>query len=331
MNQISFGTLLQWISRPFNTTVNADRLFLVDQANRVREKLYNAYREFELEVDVEECFELQSFCKCGLCEDSYQGITLPSYMETIEAAWFSREPITLYSKWRESKVGIKFSQDCQLASYDMPGFYSTERDLCPCDCPDFVQFLAKSRLDNGKIVRIRYESDSGEDIADDVPLVQGQWVGSSGKVKHIKSILLPSGLYDGVSVRQTNGDRMLSEYAPNESVPAYRRVKFTGLCGKSVVIVRASRKFTPLFNDHDIVEFANRDVIEDVARHIFYSNSGSDTGMIQKAEYHRSLYRESLKGAQSRQIGINRENSSSAMGAPVRRSRLVSGRNHFIR
>lgn len=331
MNQISFGTLLQWISRPFNTTVNADRPFLVDQANRIREKLYNAYREFELEVDVEECFELQRFCKCGTCEASYQGITLPSYMETIEAAWHSREPITLYSKWRESKVGIKLAQDCQLASYDQPGFYPTERDLCPCDCADYIQFLAKSRLDDGKSVRIRYESDSGEDISEEVALRQGQWIGTSNRARFIKSIILPSNLYEGVNVRQPTGDRLLSEYAPGEAVPAYRRVKFTGLCGKAVVIVRASRKFTPLYNDHDIVEFANRDVIEDVARHIFYVNSGSDSGLIQKAEYHRTLYREALKGHQSRQIGVNRENSSSAMGAPVRRSRLASGRNHFIR
>lgn len=331
MNQISFSTLLQWIERPFNTTISADRSFLVDQANRIREKLYNAYREFELAVDVEECFELQQFCQCGQCDVSYTGVTLPSYMQTVEAAWHSREPITLYSKWRESKVGIKRAADCQLASYDVPGFFPTERDFCPCGIPDKVQFLAKNRLDDGKLVRFTYDDAAGEEKSVDIPLKQGAWMGPDEDVKSIKSVILPSNLREGVSIRQEANGRILSEYSPHETVPSYKRIKITGLCSKSVIIILASRKFTPLYFDHDIVEFASRDAVEDCARHIFYANSGSDSGMMQKAEYHRKLFMDTLKGIQSRELGINRENSSSASGPPVRRSRLVSGRNHFIR
>lgn len=331
MNQISFSTMLQWIERPFNTTVSADRSFLVDQANRIREKLYNAYRDFELAVDVEECFELQQFCQCGQCDESYMGITLPPYMQTVEAAWHSREPITLYTKWRESKVGIKRSADCQLASYDVPGFFPTERDLYPCGVPDRVQLLAKNRLDDGKLVRLTYEDVSGEERSVEIPLRQGAWMGPDEDVRAIKSVILPSNLREGVSIRQESGSRVLSEYAPNETVPAYKRVKITGLCANSVIIVLASRKYTPLYFDHDIVEFASRDAIEDCARHIFYANSGSDGNLMQKAEYHRNLFMETLRGIQSRELGINRENSSSSFGPPVRRSRLISGRNHFIR
>jgi len=329
MAQISFGTMLKWIERPFNTTIERDRGFLVDMANRIREKMYLAYRQYEIAVDVEECFELQRFCQCGQCSETYRGITLPSYMNTVEAAWFSREPITLYSKWRESKVGIRTDNDCMLASYDQPGFYPTERDLSPCGCADSIQFLSKNIADNGKLVRITYEDSSGDEQSEEVSLAAGAWMPISGMARYIKSVLLPTQLKGGVDIRQQQGNRLLSEYSPHESVPSYRRLKLTGMCDNSVVVIRASRKFTPLFWDHDIVETSNRDAIEECARHLFYANSGAEGGMIQKSEYHRSLFMESLKGEQSRDIGINRENSSSAMGPPIRRSRLRSSRRTF--
>lgn len=331
MSQTSFGTLLKWIERPFNTTVERDREFLVDQANRLREKMYNLYMQYEVAVDVEECFEVQDFCRCGQCEESYNGITLPSYMNTVEAAWFSKEPISLYSKWREAKVGIKPSADCRLAIYDMPGFYPTERDMSPCGCLDTIQFLCKSPQDNGKKIIFTYNDEAGEQHTEEVVLRSSGWIPAEFPVKSIKSIILPTQLRGGVSVRQANGGRILSEYAPHESVPSYRRIKVTGVPKGCVVVIRASRKFTPLYEDHDIVETANRDAIEDGARHLFYANSGSEGGMIQKSEYHRSMFISALKGEQSRDIGTNRENTTSSLGPPVKRSRLFSGRRNRIR
>lgn len=326
MSQTSFGTMLQWIERPFNTTVERDRPLLVDMANRIREKMYNLYLQYELEVDVEECFEIQDFCRCGQCEEYYKGVTLPSYMQTVEAAWASKQPINLYSKWRESKVGIAPSEDCKLAIYDMPGFYPTERDLFPCGCLDKIQFFPKSPLDAGKVVTISYVNEQNDTITEQVPLLRGSWSSIEGHASSIKSIILPTQLRGGVSVRQQTGARLLSEYAPHESVPSYRRIKVTGIKCGCVVVIRASRQFTPLYEDHDIVETANRDAIEDAARHLFYANSGSEGGMIQKAEYHRQMFEASLRGEQSRKIGINRENSTSSLGPPVRRSRLIQSR-----
>lgn len=326
MNQTSFGTMLKWIERPFNTTVERDRALLVDTANRIREKMYNLYTQYEIEVDVEECFELQEFCRCGQCDETYRGIALPSYMQTVEAAWASSQPISLYSKWRESKVGITPKEDCRLAMYDMPGLYPTERDLSPCGCIDGLEFLAKSPLDTGKEVVVTYVNEQGDSITERVSLLRSAWASLEYKVKSLRAVILPTHLRGGISIRQQSNERILSEYGPHESVPSYRRVKFTGVPCGCVVVVRASRKYTPLWEDYDIVETANRDAIEDAARHLFYATSGSEGGMIEKSEYHRRMFESSLRGEQSRNIGINRENSTGALGAPVKRSRLISGR-----
>jgi len=329
MNQTTLATFLKWIERPFQTTVEKDRPYLIDMANLIREKMYNAYQEYEIEVDVEECFQVQRFCQCGQCESEYMGITLPSYMNTVEAAWFLNTPITLYSKWRESKVGLKTSANCLIASYDRPGFYPTERDLSPCGAADVIQFLARSPLDSNKKVRIVYESDRGEETTEEISLQSGAWMGTNGLVRYIKSVILPPSLKSGVDIRQATGGRVLSNYSPFETVPSYKRIKLTGVCDKAVVVIRASRNFTPLWDDYDIVETGNREAVDNAARHLFYSNSGAEGGMIQKSEYHRGLFMNAIKGEQSRDIGLNRENTHS--GPPIRASRLRGNRTHAIR
>jgi hypothetical protein len=96
----TFLNILKWLERPFQTKVSRERDFLVDQANKVRQMLYDMYSDYEMAVDVTECFELQDFTSCDTCIE-VRGFTLPPYMETVEGAYLQATPMKLYTKWRE--------------------------------------------------------------------------------------------------------------------------------------------------------------------------------------------------------------------------------------
>ena len=123
----TFGNILRWLERPFQTTVGREREFLVDQANKVRQMLYDLYAKYEMAVDVTECFAVQSFKTCDTCI-GITGFTLPPYVEAVEGAYLQTAPINLYSKWREFKTGLKTDRECAVSIYDIPGNYCTERD-----------------------------------------------------------------------------------------------------------------------------------------------------------------------------------------------------------
>jgi hypothetical protein len=72
-----------------------------------------------------------------------------------------------------------------------------------------------------------------------------------------------------VVVMQKDGRTIYGRYEPDETVPAYRRQKITGL-GHDIthVNVRCARRFYPLSGDMDVVETDNRMAFDAMARYL---------------------------------------------------------------
>ena len=325
-NKTTLGTWLKWLETPLQTNLSREKTHMIDQANKIRRMFYDLYNEYEVEVDVEECFQVQNFGHCGeTCDKDTAGITLPSYMNNVEAAWVQGQPLSLYSKWREYKVGVKTSPDCRRAVYDMPGRYATERDLLPAGALACVQLLAKDQADAGKKVKVIYKSSEGTK-AEYVELPRTGYRKLSFMASRILEVVLPTDLKGTVVIAQAGEElRILSEYSPYEHVPSYRRIKITGLCGDEVVVVRASRQYTDVFSDDDIVETDNRMAVEHAARYLFYSESGTGTDLLTKAAFHLEMMKDALRGMSSRDSGVNKEGAFLS-GPPARRAMLWSQR-----
>lgn len=323
--QTTLAHMIGLLEHPLQETVARNRDYLVDSANRVRQLFYNLYKEFELEVDVTDCFEVQEFTDnaCVTCDGSYLGVTLPAHMQTVEAVWSHRgTPFDLYSKWRETKTGIKPKMDCALATYDRPGTFPTERDL---NKQSALSVQAVNPADAGKQVEIVYRDIGGETKREALVLQQVGGTATTNIAVGIMSVVLPQ-LLGPVRLTQACDGRLLSEYLPGELVPSYKRIKVTGVSACDQILVRASRQFTPVYWDTDIVETDNQEAIINAGLYIFYSGSGPEGQMLQKAEYHYSKMRDALHGEAARQLGLNRENTTGRFGPPIRRSRLSRGR-----
>lgn len=318
----TLSNMLSMIEGPFQEKVSRDRPALVNYANRIRQMFYDLYQQYEMEVDATECFKVQKFggCHCSYCPEPYWGITLPAHMNAVEAVWFNSEPLPLYSKWREAKVGIKPANDCLRASYDKPGTYPTERDINKEGGTRLMVFGSEVS-DGGKQVEIIYKNPGNEEKRESLVLPRSGGVATTDLAVSIQSVVLPA--LDGtVTLKQECDGRVLSEYLPYERVPSYRRIKITGVCGNDQVLVRANRQYQPVFWDTDIVETDNQRAIINAAYHIFYAESGADAANLQKAEYHKAQMMEALRGEASRATAINRENDTGRFGPPVRKSRL---------
>lgn len=323
--QTTLAQMIALLEQPLQERAGRNRQLLVDAANRIRQMFYNLYREFEMEVDVTECFEVQCFSDnaCVNCNSTYYGVTLPAHMQTVESAWDnSGTPFDLYSKWRETKTGIKPRLDCQLASYDRPGTFPTERDLTQATA---VAVQPVKPEDAGKTVEVTYIDIAGEMQREALTLQMNGGTATTKLAVGIKSVVLPT-LYGPVRLFQTCDNRLLSEYIPGELVPSYKRVKITGVEKGGQVLIRASRQFVPVYWDTDIVETDNQEAIINAGYYVFYSGSGPETAMMNKAEFHRGRMRDALQGEAARNIGLNRENTTGRFGPPVRRSRLSRGR-----
>ncbi len=228
-----------------------------------------------------------------------------SNYETVEAIWVNDIPIKMYDKWREYRDGIKAGCGCEVGMYDVESFFPTERDLHPCGTCSSVKMMVEDPADVGKVATIRYKDGNKQDMQDEIVLDQS-YVCTERPVLFIEprgGIVLPPDLNGAVIIADGNG-RVLSRYAPWESVPSYRRVKLEGVCRGEQVYVKASRRFHELWFDDDVIETDNRLAIEATARYFRYNDSPSgDIVYQQKAAMHAADAKYYLLGEKSRHRG----------------------------
>lgn len=325
----SYTTLsqaLRWVESGAGISATNERDRAVEMANRVRRYFYNLYEEARQNFAVEGCFAVQEFCQnCNDCGETYRGITLPKEFAGPEAAWRNDQPIRMFGRWREYRWGIQGDPNCRLQFFDQGDDFPTERDIDPCGGAVRVTLRAMRREDCGKEVKLDYYDVDGQRFQERVTL-HPDGVLTEREVRGFVrpgGVVLPSGRKGMVVLAQEDG-RILSQYAPDESVPAYRRLKFTSGCDCDQVLVRATRQYGEVFEDDDIVENNNILAWEAAARYLTFIKSTDPSGAYeQKAMAHAAICRRELIGAEDQKEGRGFLKKFQMTRGPRRSHRLI--------
>lgn len=321
---------LVWLGDETGQKPRQEQLVNLNDARRL---LYTVYQRLRLDFHIEACFCVKTFCQsCFTCGDdgivTYDGISLPNEMEQIEAAWANSRPIPMYDKWFEYKNGLKLSEGSQLRFIDMGGDYPLEDDWACGTCVK-LKFMALDGKDCGKLVTVKYINPDGEDRMEQIPLTtEGNCIeGSVSKMHRPGGIVLPVGLSGGVLVQDSITGKLLARLHPRITVPSFRRLKLTGTCCGSQVYVRATRKYTELYFDWEVIETDNKLALLDAYRYLkTIGLNSSDPTWLQKAAAYMSNVEAYLSGGNLRSDGASTIRNIQLLTQEGRRSGLRSRR-----
>lgn len=243
-----------------------NRRRIVRYINDIRKTLYSLHPL--MFGDVFHCFTPSLFRESCLneCRNRYLGITLPPDMEGVVEAWECGIPLKIRSRWRESFTG-KVVCGGKMNLILMPQRFPTERDL---HHTGQVSFYAESVEDEGKTVYVEVRDNRSPRVVKKGVTLKGDDVTVLNDVYEIVSVALPTGLCGRVKIFQD--DYVLSEYAPWEEVPSYARVKVGSRCSANV-FVQGTRKFVPVWFDHDIVECGDQMILQFMSTYVQYVHS----------------------------------------------------------
>lgn len=264
--------------------------------NQIRQHFFSWYQKLALFLDVSECFRVQQF-------EGYRGVTLPRDYQNVEAMWHNDCPVELNSSWREFQIGMAPECSSRLAKYDLATLVPTFADVTPSH-PAKLILSGTNPADIGKRVVIRGRASTGQ------PISWEARIGSDSQMSGWEfSAINAAG---GVVKERTTGrvilsdehGRMLGIYDPDETVPAYKRIKITGLqAGCDVVNIRGARRYFPLFGDDDTVETDHEVAWDAMARflQLFRKTSKDNSETRSQKEYYDTAFN-LLMGDKSREV-----------------------------
>lgn len=273
-----------------------DRLRVVNLVNKYRNLIYTEYDKHKLFDNVFHHICVSDFAQGGV---PYKGFTLPSDVLGVESIYACGFPLTLHSRWRESHTGLGVNTSVIVEAVEMAETFATERDLQLCTR---IKVYAESELDTGKKVYVEAINSANKLVKICFTLVGEGFAVSSIKVKKIVSVSLPP--QRGGSVRLSQSDNYdLSIYAPWETVPVYRRYKVSDSSSTKTVLVQGTKRYVPIYFDHDIVEVGNQLTIEEGVQFFKYSKGSKDQAELKTAEYHYAKFNDYIKGDIARNRG----------------------------
>lgn len=289
-----------------------DRREVVDYINRGREDLYLMYPEFKLFTNKFYCLELSCFPNECLsvcsCSSHYMGVTIPDDIDGILAVWEDHEPLRMYSKWWEARVG-RVSEgypQTYMSTTLVHEEFPTQRAL---QKPSELKFYANHRDDDEKELIIVVDTVFEKRKEFHVKLAGDGVTTIPELVNHIHSIVLPCDLKGEVTLSQDDG-YILSEYCGYETIPSYRRLKVNVPCNSGKILLHGNQKFKPIYFDSDIVEIGSRRIWETIARFYRYGENSTDTEQLRKADMEEQRLRKLLRGALDRKRGNSDQDPS---------------------
>lgn len=299
-----------------------DRPEVLKYVNKYRQLLYTMYDKFKLFDNVFHCICVSEFPElCTGCgESSYQGVTLPNDVLSVEGVWSYGQPLVIHSRWRETHTGMS-NTGPRVNATEMAEKFCTERDLKKV-CK--IRMFTEREEDAGKLVHIDVISKSNRPQRIVMTLVGDGWAISPVPVRKIISVSLPAGRVGWVRLAQNDGYD-LSIYAPWESVPSYRRLKLPATCCKGTVIVQGVKKFQKICFDHEVVEVGNDLIIEAAARYFKYGETTTETAEINRAMFDKSQLAELLNGLIARHRGNAIQDASPFRPSIRRRNKPLPG------
>lgn len=240
-----------------------NRQEVVNGINNGRNHVYNKYSTKKLFDSSFHCFVPQPFPEeCvsrTLVKNCYWGATLPPDMSGVVKAFHCGHPLKIRSRWRESFTG-KIQCGRELSVISLGRNFPTERELRQ---PSRIRFYAESVCDSGKVVYVEARMFGDTIRTLKFPLEGDGWVASHDAVCEILSVALPAGRSGYVTLATEDGTE-LSVYSPWEIVPSYPRIKFLTGC-EGNVFVQGTKRFVPVYFDHDVVEVGDPVFLEFLA------------------------------------------------------------------
>lgn len=303
-----------------------DRPEVVSYLNKYRNLLFNSYEDFKLFDNAFHCICISEFrerCATGSCTDpaTYQGFTLPADVAAVEAVWASGESMKIRSRWREAMMGVGLVGP-RVDVLEMAEQFPIERDpnsICA------LKVWAERDEDAGKHVVLEVIDGDWKVKKLDFELVAGGWATVEERVREVRSVSLPLGRVGSVTLAQQDGYE-LSIYAPDETVPSYRRFKIASVCPAGAVKIQGTRRFRPVYFDSDIVEVGDQLVIESAARFFKYGENTTEAAELKTANYHKGEMTGYLSGLIARHRGHAVQDGTPFRGRPLpRRTKHLPG------
>lgn len=268
-----------------------DRLEVVKYINKYRNLLFTEYNKFKLFDNVFHCICINNF-------EGYQGFTLPNDVLGVEAVFSYGVPLKIRSRWREAHNGIGVSGLPRVEAVTMAETFATERDLKKVSK---LKIFCEHEEDNDKKVYLEVVDASNKVKRIAFTLIYDGFAVSPVKIRKILSVSLPN-LRGSLKLMQEDGYE-LSDYAPWETVPDYRRMKVATSCSASSVLVQGTQKFQKIYFDHEIVEVGNELIIESAGRYFKLGETTTESKEIQTAELHLAKMSNYLLGEIARHRG----------------------------
>lgn len=307
----NFSTLeesIRWIAAESGRNPERDRADIIDSINDARRLFYTVYQRVHLDFYIEGCVAVQKFCEqCNNCPDTYLGITLPAEVEQVEALWTGCAPVPLYDKWVEYRTFVRGKDSCLTKGIDKGGDHPTQADI-PCGKCAKLKFTATDKADCGKIITVRYFDASKEERIEHIALsLDGLCIeGVASSIAKPGGIVLPVGVVGGVIIQDSNSGLRLGSLNPKITVPSFRRLKLTGVCEGELVAFRATRKFTELYWNWDVVEVGGEQklaLIEAYRYNKLIGTGSGDPAWTAKAKLHLDNLTQYIAGSNMRSDG----------------------------
>lgn len=299
---------VSWLASEMGSHPVRNRASIIEALNDARRVFYTLYQRVHLDFYIEGCVAVQEFCQpCAGCADTYLGISLPPEIEQVEALWIGCQPIPLYDKWVEYRTFVRSSNSCLTKGIDKGGDFPLQADI-PCGRCALLKFIATDPSDCGKIVTVRFRDASNEERLERATLaMDGSAIETpASSVCRPGGIVLPVGLNGGVIVQDGITGMALGRLHPKITVPSMRRLKLTSGCKGDHVAFRATRKFTEVYWDYDVIEVGGEQKLALLEAHRYnkmVSTGSGDPAWQAKAKMHLENLTQYIAGSNMRSDG----------------------------
>ena len=336
MPHASTREALSWLASESGRSVESHRKELVEQLNDARRLFYSLNNRIRLDFHIDACFSVKEFYEpcltCGCEPEVYYGITLPQEMEQVESVWIGTTPVTIYNRWLQYRDGIQ-GKGSSVKAIDVGNDFPIQSEWHPNKCIKPV-FMASNQADCGKVITVTFTNANNEERRETLKLAT-TGVSTTSEVRSLKrpgGIVLPADLAGGIEVYDCMGGQHLGFFHPKVDVPAFRRLKLTGVCCGSIVHVHATRRFTNVEFDWEVIETDNKLAIMEAMRYLkIMAVNSSDAQWIAKARMHMDNMITYLGGDNLRDEGPATVRQLDFIRMPVKRSGLRSRKKYHIR
>lgn len=309
-NYATIEEAIHWMAEETGKNPIRDRAVLLRDINDARRVFYTLYQKVRLDFYIEGCVAVQEFCEpCINCDvpKTYLGIALPADVEQVEALWTGCQAIPLYDRWVEYRTFRRSSDSCLTKGIDMGGDHPIQADISCGQCAK-LKFSAVDEADCGKLITVSFRDAGYEARTERIKLaMDGTCIETPAySLDRPGGIVLPVGLTGGVVVQNATDGRFLGRLHPKITVPSFRRLKLAGVCAGDHVAFRATRKFTELYWDWDVIELGGEQklaLIEAYRYNKLIGSGSADPAWVNKANIHFQNVSQYIAGSNMRSDG----------------------------